>query len=112
MRAAADNLTPVTLELGGTTHVIVDKSAKLKDAAAAIIYGKLLNGGQTCIAPDYVLLDPRTQDSFIAELQAAAQAQFSNPEELTCPINEKQLEYWQHLERCSRAWSKSHSPSK
>ena len=97
MRAAAENLTPVTLELGGTTPVIIDKSAKLKDAAASIIYGKLLNGGQTCIAPDYVLLEPSMQDEFITELQAAAQTQFSNPEELTGPIDERQLEYLQHL---------------
>ncbi len=97
MRAAAENLTPVTLELGGTTPVIIDKSAKLKDAASSIIYGKLLNGGQTCIAPDYVLLEPSMQDEFIAELQASAQAQFRNPEELTGPIDERQLEFWQHL---------------
>ena len=97
MRAAAENLTPVTLELGGTTPVIIDKSAKLKGAASSIIYGKLLNGGQTCIAPDYVLLEPIMQDEFIAQLQASAQAQFSNPEELTGPIDERQLEFWQHL---------------
>ena len=97
MRAAAENLTPVTLELGGTTPVIIDKSAKLKDAAASITYGKLLNGGQTCIAPDYVLLEPSLQDAFVQELQAAAQTQFSNPAELTGPIDERQLEYWQHL---------------
>ena len=97
MRAAAENLTPVTLELGGTTPVIIDKSAKLKDAAASIAYGKLLNGGQTCIAPDYVLLEPSIQEEFIQELQTAAQTQFSNPEELTGPIDERQLEYWQHL---------------
>ncbi|QWD59426.1 coniferyl aldehyde dehydrogenase [Polynucleobacter sp. MWH-UH35A] len=97
MRAAAENLTPVTLELGGTTPVIIDSSAKLKDAAASIIYGKLLNGGQTCIAPDYVLLEPNIQETIIQELQAAAQTQFSKPEEFTGPIDERQLEYWQHL---------------
>ena len=97
MRAAAENLTPVTLELGGTTPVIIDKSAKLKDAAASIAYGKLLNGGQTCIAPDYVLLEPSIQEEFIQELQTTAQVQFSKPEELTGPIDGRQLEYWQHL---------------
>ena len=97
MRAAAENLTPVTLELGGATPVIIDKSAKLKDAASSVIYGKLLNSGQTCIAPDYVLLEASQQDEFIQELQSAAQTQFSNPEELTGPIDEKQLQYWQHL---------------
>ena len=97
MRAAAENLTPVTLELGGKTPAIIDPSAKLTDAAASIIYGKLLNGGQTCIAPDYVLIEPSNQAELIQELQAAAQAQFSNPEELTGPIDDSQLQYWQHL---------------
>ena len=97
MHAAAQNLTPVTLELGGKTPAIIDSSAKLKEAAAAITYGKLLNGGQTCIAPDYVLIDQANRDALIEELKAAAQAQFSNPEELTGPIDEEQLQYWQHL---------------
>ena len=97
MRSAADNLTPITLELGGKSPAIVDVSANLKDAAASIAYGKLLNGGQTCIAPDYVLIAPDNRDVFIKELQAAAQAQFSNPEELTGPIDESQLTHWQHL---------------
>jgi len=97
MRAAAENLTPVTLELGGKTPAIIDSTAKLQEAAAAIIYGKLLNGGQTCIAPDYVLIEPGNQNAFVQELQAAAQSQFSNPEELTGPIDDDQLQYWQHL---------------
>ena len=97
MRAAAENLTPVTLELGGKTPAIIDSSAKLQEAAASIVYGKLINGGQTCIAPDYVLIEQDRQDTFIQELQAAAQSQFSNPEELTGPIDDEQLQYWQHL---------------
>ncbi len=97
MRAAADNLTPLTLELGGKSPAIVDASANLKDAAASIIYGKLLNSGQTCIAPDYVLITPEHQDAFVQELQTAAQAQFSNPTELTSPIDDAQLIYWQNL---------------
>ena len=97
MRAAAENLTPVTLELGGKTPAIIDPSAKLTDAAASIIYGKLLNGGQTCIAPDYILVEQSNQAELIRELQAAAQTQFSNPEELTGPIDDSQLQYWQHL---------------
>jgi coniferyl-aldehyde dehydrogenase len=97
MRAAAENLTPITLELGGKSPAIVDCSANLKEAAASIAYGKLLNGGQTCIAPDYVLIGQGQLDAFITELQAAAQAQFSNPEELTGPIDDAHLQYWQHL---------------
>lgn len=97
MRAASESLTPVTLELGGKSPVIIDSSANIKDAAEAIIYGKLLNNGQTCIAPDYVLVEANQQEALIKELQIAAQAQFSNPEELTGPIDEKQLQDWQHL---------------
>jgi coniferyl-aldehyde dehydrogenase len=97
MKSAAENLTPVTLELGGTTPVIIDKSANLKEAAASIVYGKLLNGGQTCIAPDYVLLEANQQAAFIEELTIAAQSQFNHPAELTGPIDEKQLMYWQSL---------------
>ena len=97
MRAAAENLTPVTLELGGKTPTIIDPSAKLQESAASIIYGKLLNGGQTCIAPDYILIEANQQAEFIQALQAEAQTQFSNPEELTGPIDDVQLQHWQHL---------------
>ena len=97
MRAAAENLTPVTLELGGKSPVIIDSSANIKDAAEAIIYGKLLNNGQTCIAPDYVLVEANQQEELVKELQIAAQAQFNNPEELTGPIDENQLQNWEHL---------------
>jgi coniferyl-aldehyde dehydrogenase len=97
MRAAAEHLTPITLELGGKSPAIVDSSANLEEAAGSIAYGKLLNSGQTCIAPDYVLIEQDKRDGFIAQLQTAAQEQFSNPEELTGPIDDTQLQYWQHL---------------
>jgi coniferyl-aldehyde dehydrogenase len=97
MRAAADHLTPITLELGGKSPTIVDPSAKLNDAAASIIYGKLVNGGQTCIAPDYAIVHTSDCEAFIQELQHAAQKQFSNPEELTGAIDEHQLARWHQL---------------
>jgi coniferyl-aldehyde dehydrogenase len=97
MRAAAEHLTPLTLELGGKSPVIIDPSANLKDAAASIIYGKLLNGGQTCVAPDYVLIEQANLEMFIQELKTAAQEQFSHPDELTGPIDDAQLQSWQHL---------------
>jgi coniferyl-aldehyde dehydrogenase len=62
---AARNLTPVTLELGGKSPAIVDRSADLAAAAHRIAFGKLLNAGQTCIAPDYVLCPRETQDAFV-----------------------------------------------
>ena len=54
MSAAAKNLTPVVLELGGKSPCIIDKSANLKVAAKRVAWGKVLNAGQTCIAPDYL----------------------------------------------------------
>lgn len=97
MRAAAEHLTPLTLELGGKSPVIIDPSANLKDAAASIIYGKLLNSGQTCVAPDYILIEQVNLENFIEELKTAAQEQFSHPDELTGPIDDAQLQSWQHL---------------
>ena len=70
MRAAAENLTPVTLELGGKSPAIIGPECKIDEAAEKILFGKCLNAGQTCIAPDYVLL-PRAQEQAFA---TAAQA--------------------------------------
>jgi coniferyl-aldehyde dehydrogenase len=66
--AAGRNLTPVTLELGGKSPVIIDPSADLDQAAARIAYGKLLNAGQTCIAPEYVLVPKASLQEFAAKL--------------------------------------------
>lgn len=65
MRAASANLTPVTLELGGKSPAIIAPDANLAHAARRILYGKLLNAGQTCIAPDYVLIPEGQQAAFI-----------------------------------------------
>ena len=97
MRAAAEHLTPVTLELGGKSPAIIDPKANLKEAASSIIYGKLFNGGQTCIAPDYVLIEQSSCERFVQELQSAAQKQFSRPDELTGPIDDMQLARWERL---------------
>lgn len=68
MKAAANNLTSVTLELGGKSPTIVDATANTKDAAKRIAFGKFINTGQTCIAPDYLLVEEKIKDHFIAEL--------------------------------------------
>lgn len=68
-QAAGRNLTPVTLELGGKSPAIVDRSADLDEAAARIAYAKLLNAGQTCIAPDYALVPSAMADDFAARLR-------------------------------------------
>ena len=73
-QAAAANLTPTTLELGGKSPAIIDTDCDLREAALKIVHGKLLNAGQTCIAPDYVLL-PRGQEAAFAEAFRAAVAQ-------------------------------------
>jgi len=65
MKAAAEQLCPVTLELGGKSPVIVNKDAKLKRAAKRIIWGKLYNAGQTCIAPDYIYVHESVKAKFI-----------------------------------------------
>ncbi|WP_425496006.1 aldehyde dehydrogenase [Paenibacillus lemnae] len=68
MEAAVKNLTPVTLELGGKSPVIVDREADLQVAAERIIWGKLLNTGQTCIAPDYLLVHEEVKDTLISKM--------------------------------------------
>src|SRR6218665_4014082 len=65
MEAAAKHLTSVTLELGGKSPAIIDASANLEKAAKKIAWGKLVNAGQTCIAPDYVLIDEKLETEFI-----------------------------------------------
>jgi aldehyde dehydrogenase (NAD+) len=70
MRAAADYLTSVTLELGGKSPTIIDETANLDAAAKKITWGKFINCGQTCIAPDYILIDERKKDEFVAKLVA------------------------------------------
>lgn len=69
MRKAAEHLTPISLELGGKSPCIVDATAKLDLAAKRLAFGKLLNCGQTCVAPDYLLIDRRVKDEFIALLK-------------------------------------------
>lgn len=69
MEKAARHLTPVTLELGGKSPCIVDRSANLKLAARRIAFGKYLNCGQTCVAPDYVLCERSVKDEFIGYLR-------------------------------------------
>lgn len=66
MRAAAEHLTPVTLELGGKSPVIVDETADIEKAASRIMWGKFLNAGQTCVAPDYLFVHEDRQKEFVS----------------------------------------------
>jgi aldehyde dehydrogenase (NAD+) len=71
MKAASNHLTPVTLELGGKNPVIVDATANLKDTAQKLIWGKLLNNGQSCVSPNYVLVHAKVKAKLIVELKKA-----------------------------------------
>ncbi len=71
MRAAAENLTPVTLELGGKSPCIIGMDAALPAAAESVVSGKLLNAGQTCIAPDYILVPEDVRENFVGLIQEA-----------------------------------------
>lgn len=76
MESAARYLTPVTLELGGKSPCLVEKSADLKLAARRIVFGKLLNCGQTCVAPDFVYCDKRIKDRLVVELKEQIRQQY------------------------------------
>lgn len=75
MSAAARHLTPVTLELGGKSPVVVDESADIRLSARRIIWGKMLNGGQTCVAPDYVVVHESVHDELVRQLRHEANVQ-------------------------------------
>lgn len=78
MRAAAENLVPVTLELGGKSPVIIGDSANIKDAASKIMAGKTINSGQICLAPDYVFIPSNKADEFIQEAQVSVEKMYPN----------------------------------
>lgn len=104
MERAAAKLTPVTLELGGKSPVIVDKTANMAIAARRIAFGKTLNGGQTCVEPDYVFVHKDVKDEFIRNYEEALARFFpkvgASPEErfadMNVIINDK------HFERVKR----------
>jgi aldehyde dehydrogenase (NAD+) len=84
MRAAAEHLTPVALELGGKSPAFVDRDADLAVVADRLARGKFLNAGQTCVAPDYVLTDPETARALEPEFARAVEALFgSRPRQST-----------------------------
>jgi aldehyde dehydrogenase (NAD+) len=92
--AAAKHLTPVTLELGGKSPAIVTSSADFEVAAKRIVWGKFLNAGQTCVAPDYILVDEKVKDSFLDSLKSYIQKFNYQPdsEHYTQIINDRNFE--------------------
>lgn len=104
MTAAAKHLTSVTLELGGKSPAIVDFTADLDDTARRITFGKFLNNGQTCIAPDYLLVHESVADALIEKLKAQIIQQFGDGQEITTAsasygrvINRRHFERITHL---------------
>lgn len=97
MRAAAEHLTPVTLELGGKSPCIVDETADLNLAARRIIWGKFVNAGQTCVAPDYVLCHESIRDRLVKAMVEQIRRMWGND-----PLQSKELPHiinQRHFER-------------
>ncbi len=94
MESAARHLTPITLELGGKSPVIVDKTADIKVAARRIAFGKVLNAGQTCVEPDYLFIHEDVKDEFIKWYRSALQEFFPDGTmtDMNTIINEKHFE--------------------
>lgn len=101
MRSASEYLTPVTLELGGKSPAIIDASADIASAARKIVFGKIINAGQTCIAPDHLYVDRRVADKLIAairkELETALGSDPLSYEDYPSIINRKQFDRLQSL---------------
>ena len=95
LHAAADNLVPVTLELGGKSPVIVGKGADIAQATERVTLGKMLNAGQICLAPDYVLVEASEEAAVIEGLRAAASAMYptllANPD-YTSVVNDRHFQ--------------------
>jgi aldehyde dehydrogenase (NAD+) len=97
-KAAAENITPVTLELGGKNPCIIDETANLKLAAKRIVWGKFMNAGQTCIAPDYILIQKGMKSHFIGYLkEEITKAYGENPRESLDFARIVNTKNWQRL---------------
>lgn len=100
MEAAARQLCPVTLELGGKSPCIIDGSVNMKTAAVRLAWGKFLNAGQTCVAPDYLLINEKCRDEFVDEFRKAVRKLYPqgvNSPDLGKIINEKHFQRLRHL---------------
>lgn len=95
MKAAAENLTPITLELGGKSPCIVDRDCKVELAAKRIVWGKAMNSGQTCVAPDYIYVHKDIEKEFIKKLEEEIKTQFGEEplksEDYSKMVNEREF---------------------
>jgi len=107
MRAAAENLVPVTLELGGKSPTVVGKSADIEKAALRIMSGKLLNAGQVCLAPDYVFVPEGKTAEFVAAAQSAVEKMFpsglKDNDDYTSVVNKRHFDRLQSYIEDARA---------
>ena len=95
MKSAAQNLVPVTLELGGKSPVIIGKSADMKVSAKRVMFGKTLNAGQICLAPDYILVHSDNKDEFISEVENAVKEFYpsiKNNDDYSSIINQRHFD--------------------
>lgn len=108
MKAAAENLSGVTLELGGKSPVVIDESAHVEDAAAKVIWGKFLNCGQTCIAPDYVMVHQSRKGEFVAAAKAQIEKLYGRqPAERKASKDYARIVNLQHFGRLERMFAAS-----
>jgi len=91
MTAASRNLTPVTLELGGKSPVIIDESMPMKTAVERVLWGKSMNAGQICMAPDYVLLPGNRVESFVEEYGRRYEKLYPGGQDVTCIVDEEHM---------------------
>jgi coniferyl-aldehyde dehydrogenase len=104
--AAAKNLTPVTLELGGKSPALILEDANLEKAAASIAFGRLFNSGQTCISPDYVLINEALQQNFVTTYTDAVKSQYptlANNPDYTLMVNERFAARMRHMVEDAKA---------
>jgi aldehyde dehydrogenase (NAD+) len=94
---ASKYLTPVTLELGGKSPTIIDESADLKKAAQSISFGKFLNAGQTCIAPDYIYVHENVHDAFLELLKETIEKQYKNMNDMGYIVSDRHYARLQNL---------------
>ena len=114
MRAAAENMVPVTLELGGKSPVIVGEDCDIHSAAERIITGKAMNGGQLCVSPDYCFVPQSRLEAFINRCKAVIAEQFptvqGNPDFVAC-INERHYDRVKgYIDEASQQGRQRHSP--
>lgn len=107
MTAAAKHLTSVTLELGGKSPTIIDKSANLKDVASKLVWGKFLNQGQTCIAPDYILVHSSIKTELIKELKLVIKERFGEDNNIINSPNLCRIVNTSHFERIKNITDKA-----